>query len=108
MVITMKVAMLGFSAVKLLETLAGSWISILTMRRRMFCLLDIVFEPLAIADGGKVVALSPALQDELCTLCSLSCLQWPIYVRTFYLWSLPLMHHVMLWLQYEPLCLRGW
>ena len=69
MVITMKVAMLGFSSVKLLETLAGSWISILTMRRRMFCLLDIVFEPLAIADGGKVVALSPALQDELRTLC---------------------------------------
>ena len=70
MVITMKIAMLGFSSVKLLETLAGSWIAILTMRRRMFCLLDIIFEPLGIADGNKVVALSPALQDELCVLCS--------------------------------------
>ena len=69
MVITMEVAMLGFSSVKLLETLAGSWIAILTMRRRMFCLLDIIFEPLGIADGNKVVALSPALQDELCVLC---------------------------------------
>jgi len=68
MVITMKIAMLGYSSVKLLETLAGSWIAILTMRRRMFCLLDIVFEPLGIADGNKVVALSPALQDELCSL----------------------------------------
>jgi len=68
-VITMKIAMLGYSSVKLLETLAGSWISILTMRRRMFCLLDIVFEPLAVADGNQVVALSPALQDELCSLC---------------------------------------
>lgn len=69
MVITMKLAMLGFSSVKLLETLAGCWIAILTMRRRMFCLLDIIFEPLGIADGNKVVALSPALQDEMCSLC---------------------------------------
>ncbi len=39
-VITMKIAMLGFSSVKLLETLAGAWIAVLTMRRRMFCILD--------------------------------------------------------------------
>ena len=68
MVITMKIAMLGFSSVKLLETLAGAWIAVLTMRRRMFCLLDIIFEPLGIGDGGQIVALSPALQDELCVL----------------------------------------
>ena len=68
MVITMKIAMLGFSSVKLLETLAGAWIAVLTMRRRMFCLLDIIFEPLGIGDGGQIVALSPALQDELCIL----------------------------------------
>ena len=68
MVVTMKVAMLGFSSVKLLETLAGAWIAILTMRRRMFCILDIIFEPLGISDGAQIVALSPALQDELCIL----------------------------------------
>ena len=69
-VITMKVAMLGFSSVKLLETLAGAWISVLTMRRRMFCILDIIFEPLGIPDGNQIVALSPALQDEMCILSS--------------------------------------
>ena len=68
-VISMKVANLGYASVKLLETLAGAWISVLTMRRRMFCLLDIIFEPLGISDGNQVVALSPALQDELCALC---------------------------------------
>ena len=69
MVISMKVATLGFASVKLLETLAGAWISILTMRRRMFCVLDIIFEPLGIADGNKIIALSPALQDEISVLC---------------------------------------
>ena len=69
-VITMKVAMLGFSSVKLLETLAGAWISVLSMRRRMFCILDIIFEPLGIPDGNQIVALSPALQDEMCILSS--------------------------------------
>ncbi len=69
-VITMKVAMLGYSSVKLLETLAGAWISVLSMRRRMFCILDIIFEPLGIADGNQIVALSPALQDEMCILSS--------------------------------------
>ena len=41
-VISMKVANLGYASVKLLETLAGAWISILAMRRRTFCLLDII------------------------------------------------------------------
>ena len=72
-VITMKVASLGYASVKLLETMAGAWISVLTMRRRMFCILDIIFEPLAIVDGNQIVALSPALQDELCVLsCTVS------------------------------------
>ena len=69
MVVSMKIATLGFASVKLLETLAGAWISILTMRRRMFCIMDIIFEPLGIADGNQIVALSPALQDEISVLC---------------------------------------
>lgn len=67
-VITMRVAMLGFSSIKLLETLAGSWISVLTMRRRMFCLLDIIFEALAVDDPCAIIALSPELQDEFSVL----------------------------------------
>ena len=67
-VITMRVAMLGYSSVKLLETMAGSWINILTMRRRMFCLLDLIFEAMSVGDASSIVALSPALQDELCVI----------------------------------------
>ena len=67
-VITMRVAMLGYSSVKLLETMAGSWINILTMRRRMFCLLDLIFEAMSVGHASSIVALSPALQDELCVI----------------------------------------
>ena len=109
MVITMKIAMLGYSSVKLLETLAGSWIAILTMRRRMFCLLDSVFEPLGIADGNKVVALSPALQDEtLPHLVALSFWLQPISVQSSYLWSQQLTPPAKPWQPSELPCRRMW
>lgn len=66
--ISCRVSMLGFATVKLVEVLAGCWIAVLTMRRRMLCLMDVIFEPLGIDDDSAVIRLSPALQDELLSL----------------------------------------
>ena len=69
--LTMRVALLGLSSVKLLECLAGCWVSILTVRRRMLCLLDIIFEPLGLPDGKQIIRLSPELCDELLAVAAL-------------------------------------
>ena len=69
--LTMRVALLGLSSVKLLECLAGCWVSILTVRRRMLCLLDIIFEPLGLPDGKQIIRLSPELCDELLAVATL-------------------------------------
>lgn len=66
--ITMRVVLMGTASVKLLEVLAGSWIAILVIRRRMLCLMNIIFDPLAIAEDNRIIRLSPALKDELCSL----------------------------------------
>ena len=66
--ITMRVATLGLSTVGLLEALAGSWVSLLGLRRRLYSVLDIIFEPLTIPDQRQTIRLSPELVSELCTL----------------------------------------
>ena len=66
--ITMRVVLMGTASVKLLEVLSGSWISILVIRRRMFCLMNIIFDALALKEDNLVLRLSPALCDELCSL----------------------------------------
>eukprot|EP00435_Cladocopium_sp_Y103_P026206 s860_g6.t1 len=66
--ITMRVVRLGLATVGLLESLAGSWVSIFSIRRKLFCILDLVFEPLGIPDQKKVIRLSPELVSELCSL----------------------------------------
>ena len=66
--ITMRVVRLGLATVGLLESLAGSWVSIFSIRRKLFCILDLVFEPLGIPDQKKVIRLSPGLVSELCSL----------------------------------------
>ena len=66
--ITARVCLLNFATVGLLEALAGSWVSILGARRRMLCLMNIVFEPLGLEDQQQIIALSPELQDELMSL----------------------------------------
>ena len=68
MAVTFRTARLGFASVKLIEMLAGSWISVLSCRRRMFCLMDVIFEPLGIDNPGGIIRLSEALRDELMTL----------------------------------------
>ena len=68
---TARVARLGWSTVKLLECLAGCWVSILTVRRRLLCVMDIIFEPLGLPDPKQVIQLSPELVSELFCLCAL-------------------------------------
>ena len=68
--ITMRAAMLGLATVGLLEALAGCWVSLLNVRRRLYCLLDCLFEPLGLSDQPRqVVRLSPQLKDEMVSLC---------------------------------------
>lgn len=64
----MRVVLMGTASIKLLEVLAGSWIAIMVVRRRMLCLMNIIFDPLAIAEDNRIIRLSPALKDELCSL----------------------------------------
>ena len=59
---------------KLLEVLSGSWIAILVLRRRMFCLMNIIFDALAIGEDNRIIRLSPSLKDELCSLAVLGAL----------------------------------
>lgn len=66
--ITMRIVLRGTASVKLLEVLSGSWIAILVIRRRMFCLMNIIFDALAVGEDNRIIRLSPALKDELCCL----------------------------------------
>ena len=66
--ITLRVASLGLCSVSLLEALAGSWISMFSLRRRLMCTMELVFEALAISDQKAVIRLSPAMIDELWTM----------------------------------------
>ena len=66
--ITMRVAMMGFATVKLMECLSGCWIAVLTCRRRMLCLMEKIFEPLGFPDPGRVIKLSAEMVDELVSL----------------------------------------
>ena len=63
--ITMRVASLGLASVGLLEAIAGSWVSILGIRRRLYSVMDIIFEPLCVADQKIVLRLSPELVSQL-------------------------------------------
>ena len=68
--ITMRTAMLGLATVGLLEALAGCWVSLLSVRRRLYCLLDCIFEPLGLSDRPRqVLRLSQQMKDEMQVLC---------------------------------------
>lgn len=66
--ISLRVAMMGFATIKLMECLSGCWIAILTCRRRMLCLMEKIFEPLGMDDPGRVIRLSTEMVDELVSL----------------------------------------
>eukprot|EP00438_Fugacium_kawagutii_P032098 Skav202519 [mRNA] locus=scaffold1359:335842:340289:- [translate_table: standard] len=72
MLVTLRVASLGLATVGLLEALAGSWISLYGVRRRMLCILQNIFGALSIEGQQTVVRLSTDLVDELLLLATLS------------------------------------
>ena len=63
--ITLRTCSLGLATVGLLEALAGSWVSILGVRRRLFSAMEVIFEPLGIPDQKAIIRLSPELTSEL-------------------------------------------
>ena len=66
--VTIRIIALGVCTVGLLQSLAGSWISILSVRRRLMSLMNLIFDAIATAAGPRqVVRLSGALRDELLT-----------------------------------------
>lgn len=72
--ITLRVMRLGLATVGLLEALAGSWVALLGVRRRLFSILDVIFEPLGIKDQKVVIRLSDELISELMVVCVLGSL----------------------------------
>ena len=63
--ITLRVCSLGLATVGLLEALAGTWVFLLGIKRRLFSAMEIIFEPLGIPDQKAVVRLSPDIKSEL-------------------------------------------
>eukprot|EP00438_Fugacium_kawagutii_P014015 Skav204090 [mRNA] locus=scaffold3129:371114:378324:+ [translate_table: standard] len=72
MLATSKTIRLGVASVGLLQTLAGSWISVLQYRRRMLCLLDLIYEVQQGRQQEDIVQLSPKLRDEMWVLVALA------------------------------------
>ena len=70
--ITAKVASLGVSSIALLEIIAGGFVALFCFRRRMMCLLDLIYSVQAGRSRDDVVSLPSALVDELWCLALLS------------------------------------
>lgn len=71
--VTLRVCALGLCTVALLRSLAGSFVSVLSLRRRLLSAMNLVFDAVACSASEKqVLRLSPKLKDELFTLCILS------------------------------------
>ena len=63
--ITARTALIGYASVALLETLAGSWVAVLQVRRRMLSLLDHIYTAQQLRERDDIVKLSAALVQEL-------------------------------------------
>lgn len=73
--ITVRVLSLGVTTIGLLQSLCGSWISVMMLRRRMLSVMQLVFEAVACSDRPRqVLRLSSEMVDELMTLCILGTL----------------------------------
>ena len=75
MVISLRVCALGLATVGLLESLAGMWVSLLAVRRRLFSVMDLIFEPLTLdCSSSTVIRLSSDMISELACICLLGTL----------------------------------
>jgi hypothetical protein len=63
--LTASTARLGFATVALLQTLAGAWVSVLQLRRRMMCLLDEIYVAQQGREATSIVEMSEPLVSEL-------------------------------------------
>lgn len=72
LLITLRVVLMGVVTISLLESLAGSWVSIFVLRRRYLCVMNEVFKAIHCgATGGMVLRMSAGLKDELVSCCIL-------------------------------------
>ena len=75
--ITFRVCCLGLATCSLLQSLAGSWISVFLVRRRTMSSMNLIFDAIGCSEnGGQVIRLSEELIDELFTYCFLGSLCW--------------------------------
>ncbi|CAE7837456.1 DNAJ1, partial [Symbiodinium sp. CCMP2592] len=59
---------IGLATQHLLESLAGCWISIFILKRRLLSAMSLIFDACAVGSAGTLVRLSPELRAELGTL----------------------------------------
>ena len=73
--ITPRTACLGLATCGLLSSLAGSWISVFLVRRRLMSGMNLIFDAVShCSTDRQVVRLSPGLIDELFSFCLLGSL----------------------------------
>ncbi|CAE7335394.1 Khsrp, partial [Symbiodinium sp. CCMP2456] len=63
--VTLRTVELGLATQHLLESLAGCWISIFVLRRRLLSAMSLIFQAAAAGDPNVIVRLSPELRAEL-------------------------------------------
>ena len=63
--VTLRTVELGLATQHLLESLAGCWISIFVLRRRLLAAMSLIFQAAAAGDPNVIVRLSPELRAEL-------------------------------------------
>ncbi|CAE8591274.1 unnamed protein product [Polarella glacialis] len=71
--ITLSVVDLGIASVALLDSIAGSWVSVIMHNRRFLCLIDLLYD--AVKQGrapNTVLSLARRLTQEMIVLCSLA------------------------------------
>lgn len=85
MMITARIALLGYATISLLQVICGSWISVLQVRRRMLCLVEELYHEQRGRDDQAIVKLSPPSVAELWSLCALG----PLAVADLTAESLP-------------------
>ena len=69
--ISSKIALLGYATVALLQAICGSWVSLLQVRRRMLCLVDLLYVAQQGREPDDIVELSNEAVNELWILCCL-------------------------------------
>ena len=77
MLVTLRVCCLGIASISLLESLCGSWISVLMFRRRTLSVLNEIFGALHCGLAqNEVIRLSEGLKDELLAVVVLGTLSY--------------------------------